>query len=1750
MKSFAPTPILARPRTDRQPAFPRLLRERRDRAYDFLLLLSLVIGSASHLPAQVGNQNPSGASGAFNGQVNTGCSYDPYTGNATRTLTDIVVAGAVGEYPLALVRTANSRAPSTTEVFGWAGGWNHSYNWILEDSPTSNAQNFQPPIYTVDFPDGRVETFKDVTWDSYHRVRRGPDGSAGVRERFVPLNTNTMFAYLILSDGGKVEFTASQHVANGHYYYKYHATAIYDPYGLKTQLVSSTTPNGIRRRLDWVIEPAGRWLHFLYTGTNNAKIDHVDASDGRTVNYYYIYCNGCRLDRVRYYNNAQWDARYQYCNSNVGQGLPPLLWTADDPMYPGPMKRIAYDYKPLTPTNPDGTTPAYGQTLRERYWDGTAGHETSGAVVSTLTVGEAPNHTWIRTETRGDNATRTFVYDGAGHVTWASDFLGHQSTMAYDAKKYLNSFIDFNRNETNYTNNPITGNVTQIKYPLTQGDTPNQSTRPTVNYTYTNDTNAYYLHTIQAENTFTTTITRDGNNRITQITYPDGGYESFTDYDAFNQARSHRMKTGGTETFTFDSNNGRKLTYRNPDNPSGNPTIQYFYDALGRVNGVYDALNHPTNFDYNDRGQLTKTTLTADPVDGQRHWIANAYNPDGTLQSTTDQLSHVTSYAYDDYRRLTSVTPPDRGDGTGTHPTSYVYYDWIGRDYYTDTNAQPSWVVLSSGKLLRTIYDANWRKSSVTMGYASGDDTTSSYLYDGMGNVTWLTNQRSLNTAFYYDERNRPSEIHDVYGNISSFQYDTAGRRSKITRPNGQTITYNTFDAMNRVTQQTATQVPEPPAVTKYAYYAPGEGPVGLLKTMTDPHNTTEVYKYTYDLMGRKLSLTYPLDSLNPPARRAESFQYDAAGSLWKFTNRNGKTQTLAYDALNRLSYFTWNDGLTPRVDFGYDTASRLTTINNSNATISRAYWNDNSLGAETETPAGGSAKTAMYFYNDDGNLDQFYMPGYSFQYQYTGRNQLSFIRDFSTGAAIAHYIYDENGYTGDLTTRHLANGIGTSTKYQYDLLDRVTHIAHSLAPRDTRTLDYDYDSVGNRKWIKRDGGTGDVFGYDFADQVTAVKLNVANPSSTPVGTQTISYDANGNLTTFQPYDPAYTYTTNYLNQYTQRNAANAVYDKNGNMTQGFDGSGYTYDAQNRLVTAPGMSFKYDGLNRQVSRTANGVTTYSVWDGWNLIQDYHMSVNNVVEDASYLYGPTGLVKDLRNNRYYYQDASGSTSHLASSSGTLLEWYRYDLQGAPFFYDANNNQRNPNQSSYGVRHLFTGQQWYKEISLYDLRNRFYSPDIGRFLQADPVGFEGDGNNLYRYCGNNSVTSSDPMGLDAVPHGGYYTYVAYWPWNRLVGSHIVNGREWLQCAGAARFLGGGYVNNVYFNMPITRYWYQGAMLSTATAPGTVVATGWVGGRYPSAPPSAYSDPNSPLYGQTINHTLVLGYWDEDNNAHLFSQNPDGPIQEKVVNEDDAWRYNEVYVGKSHGPYEGTPSTRSIAEGNGASGNKGINRRVPSIIGGVFYPFGFGNRSPSLNFGEGRAATMLGAFSWSMNDAFLTGVLNWGDVGRDMFGSIGAMEPGIGPGSCFVVGTPVLMADGSEKPIESIQVGEAVLAWNEETKTTFSTKVVSALHHEEKMQTLFDVELEDGRRLTVNNDHPMYVVEDGTFTFSDEFAARFAKGESITFLDKKNQPIKVASLQMRRQVCKTYNLHVEGQGKNGHTYYANDILVHNFGAGYRDK
>lgn len=75
---------------------------------------------------------------------------------------------------------------------------------------------------------------------------------------------------------------------------------------------------------------------------------------------------------------------------------------------------------------------------------------------------------------------------------------------------------------------------------------------------------------------------------------------------------------------------------------------------------------------------------------------------------------------------------------------------------------------------------------------------------------------------------------------------------------------------------------------------------------------------------------------------------------------------------------------------------------------------------------------------------------------------------------------------------------------------------------------------------------------------------------------------------------------------------------------------------------------------------------------------------------------------------------------------------------------------------GTSHGYTGQRYDSETGLYYYKMRYYSPKLGRFLQADPIGYAG-GLNLYAYAENVPTVMTDPIGLEPGTHtdpGGYH------------------------------------------------------------------------------------------------------------------------------------------------------------------------------------------------------------------------------------------------------------------------------------------------------------------------------------------------------------------------------------------------------------
>src|SRR5947207_10353810 len=280
-----------------------------------IALASIVLLPISSIYADVGGDNPTGTSGQYNGNVTTGCSYDPYTGNATRSVTDLVVAGGVGSYPLAFTRTMNSRYTAgvgNVPAFGTAGTWTHSYRWTIDPVTVASGGGGVglPQTYNVNYPDGRRISFSKVgTTDPDFR------GMLGVRDRFIQLTAGGTECYVRLPDGGKVWFHANVSTTiSGTTYtsnYTFTLKGIIDPYGQTTTVTTSGTTVTIT-------EPAGRTIQIVSrTITNTAEgasgdvvVDHILGSDGRSVYYNYtayVTTGGIRytsLSSVRYFADS------------------------------------------------------------------------------------------------------------------------------------------------------------------------------------------------------------------------------------------------------------------------------------------------------------------------------------------------------------------------------------------------------------------------------------------------------------------------------------------------------------------------------------------------------------------------------------------------------------------------------------------------------------------------------------------------------------------------------------------------------------------------------------------------------------------------------------------------------------------------------------------------------------------------------------------------------------------------------------------------------------------------------------------------------------------------------------------------------------------------------------------------------------------------------------------------------------------------------------------------------------------------------------------------------------------------------------------------------------------------------------------------------------------------------------------------------------------------------------------------------
>jgi RHS repeat-associated protein len=264
---------------------------------------------------------------------------------------------------------------------------------------------------------------------------------------------------------------------------------------------------------------------------------------------------------------------------------------------------------------------------------------------------------------------------------------------------------------------------------------------------------------------------------------------------------------------------------------------------------------------------------------------------------------------------------------------------------------------------------------------------------------------------------------------------------------------------------------------------------------------------------------------------------------------------------------------------------------------------------------------------------------------------------------------------------------------------------------------------------------------------------------SETIRTVTYNFDGAGNRSSVVDTGVTTTYTldpNNNLNEYSQV-GADAVINGSEHEISMYQSVSYAYINDEHLKSASSgantYQLYYDALGRSVKRTVNGATTYYIYDGEKAILEYRS--NDLTHPVRNVYGK-GIDEILMRTDptvngaaafYYQQDHEGSVTHLTNEAGSVIEKYRYDAFGLPTVYDGAGNLR-ANGTIYNNRFLFTGREYaatyIPAFKFYEYRARAYNPVLGRFMSEDPKLFDAGDYNLFRYCHNDPVDFTDPMG----------------------------------------------------------------------------------------------------------------------------------------------------------------------------------------------------------------------------------------------------------------------------------------------------------------------------------------------------------------------------------------------------------------------
>jgi RHS repeat-associated protein len=716
------------------------------------------------------------------------------------------------------------------------------------------------------------------------------------------------------------------------------------------------------------------------------------------------------------------------------------------------------------------------------------------------------------------------------------------------------------------------------------------------------------------------------------------------------------------------------------------------------------------------------------------------YNNDGTLQkkiygkgsATSNVVGQTTTYTYDSLKQVKTETSPD-GEG-------FAYnYDQLGRVIkiylpsggYTEKFYYPNGVLSSeetrssSGSLVlakRQYIDVNGRVSKTQSGI-NNDWFWVSYLYDSNGNKIQSTSRLGTTEKLGYDALNRVISHTDGQGNIDTKFYDLLDNVTSAKdaiNSGSNPIEYINGNVLKKETSADFD-------TKTYGYDAADR----IIQTI---HTQRECNRINIDALGRPSNewCFHRSSAANSTLVHDYEYIYDSTGfnrleAANSIKNSFGTDTSYIYDAYNRITSKTQNvraitewGGTQPnrKVSYGYSTGGKLTSMtlpsgrvinyNYDLSTYKRGQMLSVSLNSTpiiSSINYDGAGQTSSWTWANGSNYKVFYDPAQNGMIKAIVNTNPSNVENYK-----ADYGFDQDGRILSIT------GLTTKDSYTYDKVDHLltenrTNLSSNAA---IFGITYTYDKNGNRLSLAATGTHQQpAANVSYTYKANSNRLEKITRNGVVTNPQTL---VEGDLL----LDFAGIYDAAGQRRWSGR--------RNGDATLPDDYMAYNHKRERTVRST---------RNNGASWSANAIQ-YVYDEASHLIGEYKSDGTPIVEyvwkgdvPVAAIYGTTSATKIY----YIITDALNAPRRLVDSSNNAIVW-AWDSTAfgvAP-----------PSVQTVKFNLRFPGQYYDETTKQHYNLNRYYNPEIGRYMEADPIGLEG-GLNPYVYAGNSPIMISDQSGL---------------------------------------------------------------------------------------------------------------------------------------------------------------------------------------------------------------------------------------------------------------------------------------------------------------------------------------------------------------------------------------------------------------------